>query len=115
MQANTASGWPSILSMNPHFGLTFLSEAHRAHLSFCSRTSCGSDLQLCSLRNQSRVIDWVSMGVEGPLRTAWPFYSDSIILKSVIVANQFSQDVDREYPLIAVIRTSFFKTLMRTT
>lgn len=78
---------PAVLSMKPYFGLTFLSEVHRAHLSFCSRNSCGSDLQLCSLRNQSRGIDWVSMEVEGPLWTAWPFYSDSMILKSVIVAN----------------------------
>lgn len=47
----------------PPFGLTYLSEAHKAHLSFRLSISCGSDLQFYSLKNQSRVIDWVSMEV----------------------------------------------------
>lgn len=73
----------------PPFGLTYLSEAHKAHLSFRLSISCGSDLQFYSLKNQSRVIDWVSMEVAFywvyPLWTVWPLYSDSIIPKSVIL------------------------------
>lgn len=56
----------AVISLHvPPFGLTYLSEAHRAHLSFHLRTSCGSDLPFYSLKNQSRVIDWVSW--------KWPF------------------------------------------